>query len=316
MSEPNKQQIGDGSDNYGQAAKQMANVAKQTGKNAAVAAGKNTAEAAAKGAEATARAAAATVKAGVKTGKAVAGIATGTAAGGPWGAAIAAAWSMRHTLFKILITIGLVVLFIIIIVVSLPKIIFESIFGTDDPSQPAINAAYIDLETTVTGAIAKGYEFSMKEVDRIIDDGGYDYDASMAALIDNAKDSKDYDVCYILAAYSVSMEQQNTTKANMVSKLNAVSKRMFPVTYVVKTQEREEEDGEEKEEIRYVECTVHSFDNTVINAAFGIDPEARYDAYDMTNGQAIEYMANFLKMTLFGSLDPDSASKNLIETGD
>ena len=56
MAEPEKQQIGDGSDNYGQAAGQMAKAAKQAGQEAAK-------QTAAKGAEATANAAAATVKA-------------------------------------------------------------------------------------------------------------------------------------------------------------------------------------------------------------------------------------------------------------
>ncbi len=59
MAEPEKQQIGDGSDNYGQAAGQMAKAAKQAGQEAAK-------QTAAKGAEATANAAAATVKASVK----------------------------------------------------------------------------------------------------------------------------------------------------------------------------------------------------------------------------------------------------------
>ena len=103
MAEPGKQQMGDGQDNYGQAAKQARNAAKNIGKNAGKEAGKQAAkQAAAKGAEATVNSAAATIKAGVETGKAVSEIAAGTAAGGPWGAIISAAWAMRHTLFKIL----------------------------------------------------------------------------------------------------------------------------------------------------------------------------------------------------------------------
>ena len=90
MAEEQKNQLGDGSDNYAGAAKQMANAAKEASKTAAK-------TAASEGAKATANAAAATVKAGIEGGKAVAEIATGTAAGGPLGAVIAAAWSMRHT---------------------------------------------------------------------------------------------------------------------------------------------------------------------------------------------------------------------------
>lgn len=100
MAEPDKRQIGDGSDNYGEAAKQMAKAAKEAGKETAK-------QAAVKGAEAGANAAAATVQAGVEGGKAVAEIAAGTAAGGPWGAILSAAWAMRHTLFKILVCICL-----------------------------------------------------------------------------------------------------------------------------------------------------------------------------------------------------------------
>ena len=98
MAEPDKRQIGDGSDNYGEAAKQMAKAAKEAGIETAK-------QAAVKGAEAGANAAAATVQAGVEGGKAVAEIAAGTAAGGPWGAILSAAWAMRHTLFKILVCI-------------------------------------------------------------------------------------------------------------------------------------------------------------------------------------------------------------------
>ena len=35
MAEPDKRQVGEGSDNYGEAAKQMANAAKQVGKESA-----------------------------------------------------------------------------------------------------------------------------------------------------------------------------------------------------------------------------------------------------------------------------------------
>lgn len=69
MAEPNKQQIGDGADNYGAAAQNAAKAAKSAanaGKEATKSIVQNTA---AKGAEATANAAAATVKVGVEGGK-------------------------------------------------------------------------------------------------------------------------------------------------------------------------------------------------------------------------------------------------------
>ncbi len=157
MAEPEKQQIGDGSDNYGQAAGQMAKAAKQAGQEAAK-------QTAAKGAEATANAAAATVKASVEGGKAAAEIAAGTAAGGPWGAILSAAWAMRHTLFKILVCICLFLLFLITMIVSLPTIVSNSIFGLDGtkPTEGAtLMSAYTEMSGAVSGVVDEGYNQSL-----------------------------------------------------------------------------------------------------------------------------------------------------------
>lgn len=86
MAEPDKRQFGDGSDNYSQAASDLVRAANEARNQAASAA------------------AGASVSGGIKVGKAVAGIAKGAAAGGPWGAIASAAWSMRHTLYKLLLT--------------------------------------------------------------------------------------------------------------------------------------------------------------------------------------------------------------------
>ena len=385
MAEPQKQQMGDGSDNYGQAAQQMAKAAKQAGQNAAK-------QAAAKGAEATANAAAATVKAGVEGGKAVSEIAAGTAAGGPWGAILSAAWAMRHTLFKILICICLCVTFLIVMIVSLPSILLDSLFGTDStpPVEGAtITGVYSEMADAVSAVIDSGYDLSLAKVEQIIEDGGYDYDLSMDALINYAQSSAGFDTCYILAAYSASMEQQGTSKDDMIAKLNSIAGSMFPVTYEEKEQERivpvtywtykaveitvvtnkvqtgtingvpqyryetakktyyiqdeqkssdtdvtvsaytevtvslpiyssgtvtgtrsatyYQSNGTETlspttEIIKYVECTIHPFDNTVITSAFGIDTSATYNQFNVTYGEAIQNMANALKMTLYGTL--------------
>lgn len=385
MAEPEKQQLGDGSDNYGQAASQMAKAAKQAGQEAAK-------QAATKGAEATANVAAATVQASVEGGKAAAEIAAGTAAGGPWGAILAAAWAMRHTLFKILVCICMALLFFIVMIVSLPSIVSNSIFGLDG-TQPEADATlqgtYSELSGVVSDVVDAGYDTSLARVEQIIEDGGYDYELSMDAMVNYAQSSAGFDVSYILAAYSASLEQQGVSVDDMVAKLDAVADRMFPVTYEEKEQERivpvtystykqvsvtvvtgrtqtgtingvpqyrystasrtyylpdgtessETEvtvpaytqvtvdvpvysggsitgtrqetyyaaDGEEAlapttEIITYVECTIHPFDNTVIATAFGIDMDAIYPQFNVTYGEAIQNMANALKMTLYGSL--------------
>lgn len=407
MAEEEKQQVGDGADNYGQAASQMAKAASQmakaagqSGQAAAKQAGKEAAKQAAKaGAEATANTSAAVVQAGVEGGKAVAQVAAGTAVGGPWGAILSALWALRHTLFKILVFLCLLLLLFIVMIVSLPSILMNAVFGLDgtavDMENPVtLQESYNEMSGAVSDVVDQGYNRALEKVEQIIQDGGYDYDLSMEALINYAQSSAGYDVSYILAAYSASLQQQGTSEADMVAKLEAVMDDMFPVTYEEKQQERlipvsyttyqavtltvvtsqtqtgtidgtpqyryttesrtyyepsgvqtSEEpvtttaykpvtvslpvysDGAvtgtseatyyeaagsvtlnpETEIIRYVECTIHPFDESVITEAFGIDADATYDQFGITYAEAIDNMAKALKMTLYGAASSGEA---------
>lgn len=76
MAEPDKQQFGDGGDQWGEAARNVVNAAKELGKEGVKSAGAGTAAGAA-------NSSAALVKAGVEGGKAVSEIAAGTAPAGP-----------------------------------------------------------------------------------------------------------------------------------------------------------------------------------------------------------------------------------------
>ena len=152
MSEPPRQHMGDGSDNYGQAAGQIAKAAKQAGQEAAK-------QAAAKGVEATANAATATVQASVEGGKAVAEIAAGTAAGGPWGAILSAAWALRHTLYKILVCICLVLVFLIVVIVNLPAIIMGDTpegSGSNAPNTSSLMTTYTHMADAVAAVVDSG----------------------------------------------------------------------------------------------------------------------------------------------------------------
>ena len=400
MAEEEKQQVGDGADHYGQAASQMAKAAGQSGQAAAKQAGKEAAKQAAKaGAEATANTSAAVVQAGVEGGKAVAQVAAGTAVGGPWGAILSALWALRHTLFKILVFLCLLLLLFSVMIVSLPSILMNAVFGLDgtavDMENPVtLQESYNEMSGAVSDVVDQGYNRALEKDEQIIQDGGYDYDLSMEALINYAQSSAGYDVSYILAAYSASLQQQGTSDADMVAKLEAVMDDMFPVTYEEKQQERlipvsyttyqavtltvvtsqtqtgtidgtpqyryttesrtyyepagvqtSEEpvtttaynpvtvslpvysDGTvtgtseatyyeaagsvtlnpETEIIRYVECTIHPFDESVIIDAFGIDEDATYDQFGITYAEAIDNMAKALKMTLYGAASSGEA---------
>lgn len=219
MAEPHNQQLGDGSDNFANAASQMTAAARQVGQKAGAA-----------------------VNAGLKTGKTVANILKGAASAGPYGAALSAAWSMRHTLYRVLICLCLGLLFLVVTIVSLPSIVTNSIFGLDG-SQPVEGAtltdSYSEMADAVSSVVDTGYDLSLAKVEQIIEDGGYDYKLSMEALVNYGHSSSGYDTCYVLAAYSASMEQIGTKKADMLSKLTAVAGSMFPVTYEEKQEEQQ-----------------------------------------------------------------------------
>ena len=322
-------------------------------------------------------------------GKAVAEIAAGTAAGGPWGAIISAAWAMRHTLFKILVCLCLSVVFLIVMIVELPGIIINKALGLDG-NEPTVSITeiYENLSETVSDIVHAGYDASMAEVERLISDGGYDRELSMNALINYAQSSAGYDTAYILSAYSTSVEQLSNDPDDMQKKLDGVTANMFPVTSVerenevitpvayytykpvtitvvtktVKTgvingvpQYRYEtaettyylQDQQlssdtqievdayaavtltlpvysggnitgtrkatyyqytgketltpEKKTVKYLECTIHPFDNTVISTAFGLDLNAAYNGLETTCGDVIHSRALALKKTLYGT---------------
>ena len=284
--EPTKQQVGEGSDNYGNAAKQMAKAAKTAGK---------TAKAATDSVRATANAAASTVNAGVKAGKAVAGIAKGAAIGGPWGAVISAAWSLRNTLFKILICVCIFVLILIITIVSLPSIVFGGISGKN-----SFLDSYDDLSVSINNTINDAYDSTLERIVDSLTGSAFDLVLSLANIVDNTRKEQVYDVCYILASYSVSMNQQNTSKGNLLEKMNSVSDRMFPVSYEERTLQRKVVNslGEVLfETVNYLVCTISPFDDSVILDAFNLDLDAEY-SYGISNREYVEYMTESIRKTL------------------
>ena len=291
VADSDNRQSGEGQDSYGNAARQAAKAAEQIGQKAS----EKTAQ---KGAEAAFNAAANTVKAGIKTGKAVSEIAAGTAVGGPAGAILSAAWSMRHTIFKVLICVCLAVLFIVVTVVALPGILIENIVNVYTPGsdKPVVLESYYDLSAIVTSSIERGHSYSELQAEKIIADGDYDYELSKASFSDMYTETKDYTICYILAAYSVSEEQNDFSRENLIYRLDSVVDRMFPVTYEIKEETRTVKEGEESEivTVKYVVCTIRPFDESVINEAFLLDLSAQYGNAGLTYGEIVDYYTQAL----------------------
>ena len=308
MSEPDKQQFGDGGDQWGEAARNLANAAKELGKEGA----KTAASGAAAG---IANSSAAVVKAGVEGGKAVSDIAAGTAAGGPWGAVLSAAWSLRHTLYKILVCICLFFLILIVLLTSLPTIVTNQVFGLNgaDMTNPLTLSQSMTAQTAlVRQVIENAHQAALDRVNDLITEGGYDQELSLEALDDQAGDTS-YDVAYVLCAYSVSMEQLGTSQEDMARKLSNLAGKLFPVTYEVKTAEVQVEPDTSSEDeenpssrpqtqtVSYLSATIHPLNQDAILEAFQLDPEAAYGDFSITCGEAITNMATALKLTLYGA---------------
>lgn len=380
MAEPEKQQFGDGRDNYAGAARQLSDALQQAGQT-------GTRQAVSNGA-------AALVQSGIKSGKAVSEIAAGTAAGGPWGAILSAAWSLRHTLFKILACLCVLLLIFVILIVSIPSVVLNGVFGlngsiVDMDTPMSMMQSYEEMSAEVSAAVDRGYQVALERVDQLIQDGGYDYELSIESLIDEAKSASGFNAAYVLAAYSASMLQQGTSADDMTAKLDAVAEQMFPISSEEKEKERVipltyttyrevtvtvvygqtfigivngqmqfrydvavrggyyEPDGSvttlepvtttayraedvtvpvytdgrisgttsatyyvpdgtetltpSTETVVYLECTIHPFDQDVVLDAFGIDPDAPYDNFGITYGEAISNMATALQKTLYGA---------------
>ena len=338
--------------------------------------------------------AAALVQSGIKSGKAVSEIAAGTAAGGPWGAILSAAWSLRHTLFKILACLCVLLLIFVILIVSIPSVVLNGVFGLNgsivDMDNPmSMMQSYEEMSAEVSAAVDRGYQVALERVDQLIQDGGYDYELSIESLIDEAKSASGFNAAYVLAAYSASMLQQGTSADDMTAKLDAVAEQMFPISSEEKEKERVipltyttyrevtvtvvygqtfigivngqmqfrydvavrggyyEPDGSvttlepvtttayraedvtvpvytdgrisgttsatyyvpdgtetltpSTETVVYLECTIHPFDQDVVLDAFEIDPDAPYDNFGITYGEAISNMATALQKTLYGA---------------
>ena len=380
MAEPEKQQFGDGRDNYAGAARQLSDALQQAGQT-------GTRQAVSNGV-------AALVQSGIKSGKAVSEIAAGTAAGGPWGAILSAAWSLRHTLFKILACLCVLLLIFVILIVSIPSVVLNGVFGLNgsivDMDNPmSMMQSYEEMSAEVSAAVDRGYQVALERVDQLIQDGGYDYELSIESLIDEAKSASGFNAAYVLAAYSASMLQQGTSADDMTAKLDVVAEQMFPISSEEKEKERVipltyttyrevtvtvvygqtfigivngqmqfrydvavrggyyEPDGSittlepvtttayraedvtvpvytdgrisgttsatyyvpdgtetltpSTETVVYLECTIHPFDQDVVLDAFGIDPDAPYDNFGITYGEAISNMATALQKTLYGA---------------
>lgn len=82
-----------------------------------------------------------TIRGAVKTGKAIAGVAKGAAAGGPYGAAIGLAWSSRKLIGKIIVAALVLLMLPVLFILMLPALIFGGLTSSSAPgaTEPILN---------------------------------------------------------------------------------------------------------------------------------------------------------------------------------
>ena len=81
-------------------------------------------------------------------------------------------------------------------IVSLPSILMNAVFGLDgtavDMENPVtLQESYNEMSGAVSDVVDQGYNRALEKVEQIIQDGGYDYDLSMEALINYARVRQD-----------------------------------------------------------------------------------------------------------------------------
>ena len=236
-----------------------------------------------KASEQTAKAVSATVKAGAKTGKALSQITTGAAAG-PWGAAFSAAWSMRHTLFKVLVCICLALLFLVVLIVSLPAMLLDYLFGGG--GQDAFEV-YDRMMQPVYACVQAGYAASLERAEEMMSKQEYDAALTEDAFCDLSGDLRDA-ACFVVAAYSAS--EREWGMETLVYRLSASEGAFFPVTC-------EEKRIQGEREVVYAECVIHPFAEGVIWEMLGLNPQSQYEDFNATYEQAVRTMAKAMSET-------------------
>ncbi len=255
----------------GQIAKKVGSAAKKTAETAKV-----SAEAAGAGTKAASTAASTASSSASTAASTVGGSTAAGSAGGPVGAIIGLAAGLviefKDEIYKVLMVLGFSVVFIAILLMSLPNVIYERV--TDAAVEAwhqtiehpyVIPIAYSDTSGTIEQSVRSGYNATLaglastvtseglpltaESLSQIISgDGTYEFGDTYLYVSDPTKMiGLDYDASYIMAAYSTSMLNvpnsseiegifNGTAETDMVNKLSAVEDEMFGYTITKSTE--------------------------------------------------------------------------------
>lgn len=172
-----------------------------------------------------------TVSGAVKMGKAVAGIAKGAAAGGPYGAIIGAIWANRKTVGKILLVAAVLLMLPILFILMLPSIIFGGLTASADTPILNNDAAIIENLKTAEHIIEDVLQQSHQRVLEQINDEISNLSPDDSATITDAyAENIPFNAILILSQYSASKDYSEIDMGDLKNTVASGKNHLFSYT--------------------------------------------------------------------------------------
>lgn len=200
--------------------------------------------------------AAKTIQGAVKTGKAIAGIAKGAAAGGPYGAVAMGLWQNRKLVVKIILAAAFIMLLPILFILMLPALIFGGL-NTDSPDIPVMNdntAIYANIDDArgkINAVLVATHDATVKQVDDAIGR------LASTAEHETADNYSGFDATALICQYQAYKDDYNTLAVDdLIRIINDHKDKLF--SYSVKYETREVKTSKTVEKIitEYVDSVV------------------------------------------------------------
>ena len=198
----------------------------------------------------------------VKTGKAVAALAKGATAGGPYGAAAMAIWENRELVIKIVIAAACITALPFLFVLMLPSLIFGGLKSEKTLDIPVMNnnaAIYANIENVnsrVYGVLTASHDAVLAEIQNKIDKLDSD---SEHEIIDSFSKDAAFDTNILISQYCASKDSyEDIDTDDLVSIIEKHKGKLFSFTETVETKEitRQTEVEVEKIVTEYIDSIV------------------------------------------------------------
>jgi len=170
-----------------------------------------------------------TIRGAIRTGKAIAGIAKGAAAGGPYGAVAGALWSNRKTVVKVVLAAAFLMLLPILFLLMLPSLLFGNL--ADTPEVPIMNndAAIMqnmkEAELAVWVILQESHDQVVAKIHEEIDSLG---ENERGIMTDAYTDGIPFDSALILSQYCASKEKyEEISVADLVNTVSREKSNLF-----------------------------------------------------------------------------------------